>query len=240
MTVPKVSIVEAHPFTLTSAPGDDFYEVSIRNLGDYTAKLRQVVATAALPSSAEPVHVWAAMEGPYGSLDIAYGSYDVLCLVAGGVGITPVMAILKDIFRSGNASASQSHLLREVVVIWTVQQFTQFGWFHDEVKSCLFGVSPVVTEGPSLHIRVHASRQVGPNAFERAAMSTTRASLTFTASRPVLREQLHAVARSATRDRRIFVLGCGPTMLVRDLWDTVTEMQWSGFKIDWHREVFEL
>ncbi|XP_042455714.1 respiratory burst oxidase homolog protein A-like isoform X3 [Zingiber officinale] len=49
---PAVSPFEWHPFSITSAPGDDYLSVHIRQLGDWTRELKRVFAAACEPSVA--------------------------------------------------------------------------------------------------------------------------------------------------------------------------------------------
>ena len=88
--LPTVSGVEAHPFSLTSAPSDAYYEFCVRNLGDYTdafvKKLRMV------EGDRKERKLFASIEGPYGSLALPYADYRVLSFVAGGIGKRPPRA----------------------------------------------------------------------------------------------------------------------------------------------------
>ncbi len=40
LNLPEVSLTEWHPFTLTSAPSDEYIEMHFRNAGDWTKKLK--------------------------------------------------------------------------------------------------------------------------------------------------------------------------------------------------------
>lgn len=72
--------MEAHPYSLTSGPSDDFYEVHVRGLGYYTNRL---IARAYRKGT---TRLWASVEGPYGNMDLAYADNTVLQFVAGGIG----------------------------------------------------------------------------------------------------------------------------------------------------------
>lgn len=75
----------AHPFSFSSSAetGDGRVEMSIRNLGDFTAKVSAVRA-------GQRVY----LDGPYGAFTIGKPA-DMHVLIAGGVGITPMMSILR-------------------------------------------------------------------------------------------------------------------------------------------------
>jgi len=108
-----ISGYEWHPFTLTSAPHEDFVEVHIRGLGDWTAELckrfeavndsQDRTVDSSDERSAEsllaiPRYPVMALEGPYGAPAQGYDRFKVLLLVGGGIGVTPFISILKDIW----------------------------------------------------------------------------------------------------------------------------------------------
>ncbi|CAK8541622.1 unnamed protein product [Lathyrus sativus] len=117
---PDISSFEWHPFSITSAPGDDYLSVHIRTLGDWTTELRNIFAKACEPQSAQPrrgslmrmetranssfdhskpsiKYPKILIKGPYGAPAQNYRHYDVLLLVGLGIGATPMISILKDI-----------------------------------------------------------------------------------------------------------------------------------------------
>ena len=96
---------EPHPFTIASGPDEDHLRFFVRNLGDWTAELREHDLVGAL------VHV----EGPYGRFEPLPQGTDAVRVVwvAGGVGITPFLSILATL--PPGASPDQRPLLVYVV-----------------------------------------------------------------------------------------------------------------------------
>ncbi|KAK2425924.1 respiratory burst oxidase protein A [Trifolium repens] len=106
---PAVSPFEWHPFSITSAPGDDYLSVHIRQLGDWTYELKRVFSEACEPPLAGKSGLLRAdettkkslpklrIDGPYGAPAQDYTKYDVLLLVGLGIGATPFISILKDL-----------------------------------------------------------------------------------------------------------------------------------------------
>ena len=157
------------------------------------------------------------------------------------LGITPIVGILKDIFRSSDSN--QAHLVHHVHVLWSVQRFEQFSWFADELGHCLDMINtPAFSagSGPTLHIVVNATRQVGPNPFARRALSTARSSLAFVTGRSSVRSRLDEAAVLAGRESRLFVFACGPAAMVHETWDHAMHLRQSRHQVDFHRECFEL
>ncbi|KAH8486556.1 hypothetical protein Peur_070003 [Populus x canadensis] len=106
-----VSPFEWHPFSITSAPGDDYLSVHIRTLGDWTLQLRTVFSEACQPppngksgllradcfQGHSPNFPRVLIDGPYGAPAQDYKKYEVLLLVGLGIGATPMISIVKDI-----------------------------------------------------------------------------------------------------------------------------------------------
>lgn len=109
---PAVSPFEWHPFSITSAPGDDYLSVHIRQLGDWTQELKRVFSEACEPPLAGKSGLLRAdettkkslpkllIDGPYGAPAQDYQKYDVLLLVGLGIGATPFISILKDLLNN--------------------------------------------------------------------------------------------------------------------------------------------
>jgi predicted ferric reductase len=76
---------EAHPFSLSAAPDGRRLRITVKELGDYTAALR------AIPPGTRVI-----AEGPFGAFTAAARTRDRVALIAGGVGITPILALLED------------------------------------------------------------------------------------------------------------------------------------------------
>ena len=79
----KEGIDETHPFSFSSDPDEQIVRFSIKILGDYTLKLRQLTVGT-------KCDVW----GSYGKFYYAFdGTKDVVC-IAGGIGITPFISLI--------------------------------------------------------------------------------------------------------------------------------------------------
>ncbi|XP_022985357.1 respiratory burst oxidase homolog protein A-like [Cucurbita maxima] len=109
---PAVSPFEWHPFSITSAPGDDYLSIHVRQLGDWTQELKRVFSEVCEPSLSGKSGLLRAdettlkslprlsIDGPYGAPAQDYHKYDVLLLVGLGIGATPFISILKDLLNN--------------------------------------------------------------------------------------------------------------------------------------------
>ncbi|PIA44456.1 hypothetical protein AQUCO_01700213v1 [Aquilegia coerulea] len=110
-----ISSFQWHPFSITSAPGDDYLSIHIRTLGDWTSQLRALFSQACQPATADQSGLLRAdmmqgnniprlpkllIDGPYGAPAQDYKEYDVLLLVGLGIGATPLISIVKDVLNN--------------------------------------------------------------------------------------------------------------------------------------------
>ena len=126
---------EEHPFSITSEPTNTSeISMTIKNLGDWTADIYKVK-----PGSR------ARLTGPYGRFSpLMYPSDKAVVLVAGGVGITPMLSILR-YFRKNEKD-------RKTVLFWGINSSTElifpdeFTAFQREMKN--FTLVPVISKEP--------------------------------------------------------------------------------------------
>jgi len=76
---------EAHPFSLSAAPDGRRLRITVKGLGDYTTSLRTLAPGTRV-----------IVEGPFGAFTSAGRRRPRAALIAGGVGITPIRALLED------------------------------------------------------------------------------------------------------------------------------------------------
>ncbi len=75
---------QAHPFSLSAAPRNNRLRITVKNLGDHSARLQRI---------RPGVRVLA--EGPYGTFTADRRTRRRVLLIAGGIGITPLRALLE-------------------------------------------------------------------------------------------------------------------------------------------------
>ena len=108
LNVPEISTLQWHPFTISSAPSDAHVTHHIRAMGSlsgdgprsFTAQLHALAASRSSPDDALAVRV----DGPYGHPP-AYASYDDVLFVAGGIGVTPCHASVRELYLRAREAA---------------------------------------------------------------------------------------------------------------------------------------
>jgi NADPH oxidase len=147
LSCPEVSYFQWHPFTLTSAPEEDYISVHIRVVGDFTGALAKavgcdfdskadkpsggkVVGTSSNPS-VNRVLPRVMVDGPFGSASEDFLNYETVLLVGAGIGVTPFASILKSVwYRMNNFNNSKPTRLSKVYFTWVIRDFGAAEWFH--------------------------------------------------------------------------------------------------------------
>ncbi|KAH9947869.1 NADPH oxidase [Amylocystis lapponica] len=143
LSCPEVSYFQWHPFTLTSAPEEDYISVHIRVAGDFTRAFAEavgcdfdskrkggpkegggkVIGTAANPP-VNRVLPRVMVDGPFGSASEDFLNYETVLLVGAGIGVTPFASILKSIwYRMNNFNSSKPTRLSKVYFTWVIRDF---------------------------------------------------------------------------------------------------------------------
>ena len=76
----------AHPYSISAAPNGDWLRLTVKDLGDDSRRLQAI-----------PLGTLVYIEGPYGALTGARRTKARVLLVAGGIGITPLRALLEEL-----------------------------------------------------------------------------------------------------------------------------------------------
>lgn len=94
---------DEHPFTISSNPyKDDYISITVKKIGDFTNSLDRL-----------KIHNRAYIDGPFGSFSyLKNPNNKKLCFIAGGIGITPFLSMLKYMCNNDKT--------REVVLFWGV------------------------------------------------------------------------------------------------------------------------
>uniref|UniRef100_A0A3B5MEA7 NADPH oxidase 1 n=1 Tax=Xiphophorus couchianus TaxID=32473 RepID=A0A3B5MEA7_9TELE len=130
LNCPAISQLEWHPFTMTSAPEEDFFSVHIRSAGDWTDKLIDIMEK--LPEGAQGPKM--GVDGPFGTASEDVFDYEVSMLVGAGIGVTPFASILKSIWYKFKDNDPKLRT-RKIYFYWLCRETNAFEWFADLLKA---------------------------------------------------------------------------------------------------------
>lgn len=154
--VRELSWLQWHPFSVSSSPLDGKYHVSvlIKVLGKWTEKLRGLITNNPLVTSKKH-SLTASIEGPYGH-ESPYHlmKFENLILVAGGIGISPFLAILNDILHC--IKERKPCLPRNILVVWAVKKSNELSLLST------FGmesICPFFSDYINLEIQAYVTRE---------------------------------------------------------------------------------
>lgn len=143
VTFRRRGLREPHPFTVSSAPGDDELRLTIKAAGDFTNRLQHRL---------DPGRK-ATVEGSYGMLNYRMGRRKQIW-VAGGIGVTPFLSWIRDLPADGSGRF-------EVDFFYTVRH-PEDALFWDEIQS-------VASGHRGLRVHLHISRRDGSLTVDRVA-----------------------------------------------------------------------
>lgn len=217
---------EWHPYTLASSPLEPTYEVDIKNLGDHTAKLLANFQTGATPL--------VRVDGPYGRVVINPRRYSSLVFVCGGIGVTPMISMLRWYFllnAPADVAAKQSvHLAQYVYLLWVVDARRTYDVFRDTVAKC---VARSQEKGfPTFVPLIHLTRD---EAADGAALGLPSTSVFR--GRPDMKHVLGSVKSNGAAMHAVYC--CGPKQLVDQTWDATTALTDAQARFNFHHETFE-
>jgi len=222
--LPQVSSLQWHPFSISSAPseaaGDSFtFHILDMGPGTFTNEVANVGAKITT----------ARVDGPYGRLSMPLEKYQNIFLAAGGIGVTPMMAVLSDI----HARFLKGELphLRAVHLVWISRHKESFDiWFPDVLKR----VSTPSTDADKDKFVLKLYLSGGKDGGEMDLLSDSEGSLPITKGRPRYDELLGQIS-AGVEPFSVAVLACGPEPMVADVQSAAVARD-----LHFHKETFVL
>ena len=96
---------ESHPFSLSAAPHGQRLRITVKASGDYTTRLAKIPPGTAVMA-----------DGPFGRFTADFRRHERLVLIAGGIGITPIRALLDDISQEADVTVVYRALAEDDIV----------------------------------------------------------------------------------------------------------------------------
>jgi NADPH oxidase 2 len=195
VSIPRLSRVQWHPFSVSSGPAESDVTFHIRDLGNWS---HDVV----LLGNASEVSV--RVDGPYGHPAVPYKRYRSVVLVSGGAGITPLISTLKDIAHR-RATGARCRVER-CHFVWVVPNNATASWFAAELRDIAASAPPA--DVLKLTVSVFVTRE----APDAAALGN---GINARQGRPEWNELFGALA-DQHKDfcQKVALMTCGPNHMV--------------------------
>ena len=164
---------KAHPFSLSAAPNGRFLRITVKALGDDTLRMQ----------SLKPgVRVFA--EGPYGTFTAQRRTRPRVALIAGGIGITPLRALLQTLPRTPG----------EVTLLYRAASHDDMA-FRDELHA--------IADRVGVDVRILPGSDIGDDQTDQLGIPALRQHIPDIADRDVFvcgpPAMLNAVRRASPR-----------------------------------------
>jgi predicted ferric reductase/Ca2+-binding EF-hand superfamily protein len=146
LNCPSISSHEWHPFTISSAPDDEYISLHMRKAGDWTSAFHQLILEChhtKQNSSQQQKYPIVYLDGPVGAPTQDYHRYQTVLCIAGGIGVTPFASILKDVVHLWEENRCQhchhirhpkSFRIQKIYFHWITRAQEALGWFEDTMN----------------------------------------------------------------------------------------------------------
>ncbi|KAI5793781.1 ferric reductase NAD binding domain-containing protein [Peziza echinospora] len=261
---PEVSIWQYHPFTLTSAPEEDYISIHVRCAGDFTTALaktlgcnfgskdkdkrkaresRVIGVDARTRDDVDPalrrVLPRVYIDGPFGSASEDVFNFECSVLVGAGIGVTPFASILKSIWYRANYPQKKTRLSK-VYFFWICRDFGSFEWFRSLLLAIeAQDISHLIEIHTYLTAKIKSDDatniMINDANAEKDTITGLRAPTNF--GRPNW-DTIFKGIRTIHAPAEVGVFFCGPKPLGSTLHNKCNEYSEPGFSFVWGKENF--
>jgi len=132
VNIPQLSKFQWHSFSISSIPSHPYISFHMKDMAKHSWTHRLGALSMGQVGSQLVVNV----DGPYG-YPPSYLDYEVLILVAGGIGITPVHSILMDLYQRHIMDTKNTMKLRKIYFYWCVRKTETIDMLYDSMKTII-------------------------------------------------------------------------------------------------------
>lgn len=218
-----VSLLAWHPFSYSSAPsakdkGVHYASIHVKTQGGFTKALYA-------KSQRNGQSMKLRIDGPYGKPLLDFKAHRTVLLVAGGIGITPMISILRDLV--GRQITSMPIATQEIHFMWIIPDQVSYSWFADEIQEIISQSSALPEDKYLLDIKTFFTK------------ATTTPSSQFFAGRPDFKSVFNGIKQyHGSGDIAVGV--CGPAVMLKEVRNAAVSESDESCLFKVHTETFEL
>jgi len=215
--IPQLSIIQSHPFTISSYPHSPTITFHIKDMGKNTW-------TNALKNAIQKgKELTIRFHGPYGHVNL---NHEVFVLVAGGIGVTPMMSILCDLFYH------RKNHVNKVYFNWSIRNLTEASIFYALLQE--------IRTDPKFEIIINVTQaDTESETLLKSSNDLTKKTINddefpYLPGRPNYEKLFSMVHNNHIEDKNVGVFSCGPDQMM----DSVHYSAHKFKNFELHRETF--
>jgi len=216
LNFPEVNLYEWYPCMIASAPSEKQLEFHIATQSNWSNAL----AAKARESRSQSLIM--RLDGPYGNLKLNFRKSPLLFLVGNSTGISPILALLKEIFFGYQKIAA-----KHVMVIVSLKEKAELLWFADILDSMNKNILPFA-EYFSVQLIVYVEK------YDNSIQNWDQ--LQIKQGNPNYKELLTTLAHKSVGECFMYV--CGNKQMVNDCWSLSKEFTLNGVICSFNHQTF--
>jgi len=224
---PPVTLIAWHPVSFSSSPsimdnGPHYASAHMKIQGGFS---RQLYVRSQEGAQYVQVPLKLRVDGPYGKPSIDFMQHSTVVLVSGGIGITPMISILRDLV--DRQVANMPIITQSIYFLWVIPDTDAYQWFGSELRELMSRAGTLPKNKYILDVKVFLTR------------STTTPSSVFFQGRPDLSIFMQDIKRyHGSGDVAVGV--CGPAVMLKQVRNAAVEASDETCLFKVHCETFEL
>lgn len=119
VTIPSIGTLQPHPFTIASLPSDGNMHLYIRCREGLSQRVYEKAAASLIAQQQLSLSVH--LEGIYGAKHHSFTNFDVVLLIASGVGITFTIPILQELVQKAKILQQGNCRCHRIGFVWVVK-----------------------------------------------------------------------------------------------------------------------
>jgi len=246
LNCPYIARHEWHPFTISSAPEEDFVSVHIRVVGDWTGKLSKLlnehqklgVVTEDMFTAPNGMPILR-IDGPFGAASEDIFKFEVVMLIGAGIGVTPFASILKSIryrIEAQQATGQMDIPITKAYFYWIAREKNSFEWFLELLSTLEDSGANDVLELNTYLTSVKGPAEDADAEYGRDPITGLRSGSHY--GRPDF-DDIFSEKAGLHPNERIGVFFCGPQVMSKLLYKMCRKYtQKTTTKFHYHKENF--
>ncbi|CAB4380220.1 hypothetical protein RhiirA5_358162 [Rhizophagus irregularis] len=224
---PPVSLIAWHPISFSSSPsvmddGVHYGSIHMKVQGGFS---RQLYARAQDGAQYSQAPLKMRIDGPYGKTSLDFMQHRTVVLVSGGIGVTPMMSILRDLV--DRQVANMPVVTQAIYFLWVIPDIDAYQWFGSELRELISRAGALPQNKHILDVKVFLTR------------STTTPSSIFFQGRPDFSIFMQDIKRyHGSGDVAVGV--CGPAVMLKQVRNAAVHSSDKTCLFKVHCETFEL